>query len=150
VEDDSGDEFFILRALKSVNLESRAVIVRDGEEATDYIFKTGRYQERPSTLDPKVIMLDLCLPKVAGLEVLRLVKEDERTRQIPVVVMTSSDSKFDVDRCYELGANSVFRKSTIIEEFRESLAIAVTYWTQINVHRSDDLMRSGTAVTHGS
>jgi len=90
------------------------------------------------SLDPRVILLDLCLPKVAGLEVLRLVKENSATKHIPVVVMTSSESKFDVDRCYELGANSIFRKGTIIEEFRESLSIAITYWTQVNVLRCHD------------
>jgi len=138
VEDDSGDEFFILRALKSLNMEGRAVIARDGEEATDFIFSTGRYADRSKALDPRVIMLDLCLPKVAGLEVLRLVKENRATKHIPVVVMTSSESKFDIDRCYDLGANSVFRKGTIIEEFRESLSTAISYWTQVNVLRGHD------------
>ena len=138
VEDDSGDEFFIVRALKSLNMEGRAVVARDGEEATDFIFRTGRYAHRSMSLDPRVILLDLCLPKVAGLEVLRLVKENSATKHIPVVVMTSSESKFDVDRCYELGANSIFRKGTIIEEFRESLSIAITYWTQVNVLRCHD------------
>ncbi len=79
-------------------------------------------------------MLDLCIPRVAGLEVLRLIKEDEKTRHIPVVVMTSSDNKTDINRCYELGANSVVKKGRLIEEFRESVALAVTYWTRINVY----------------
>jgi len=134
VEDDSGDEFFILRTLKSLNLESCAVVVHDGEEATDYIFRTGQHASRSESNDPKVIMLDLCIPRVAGLEVLRLIKEDEKTRHIPVVVMTSSDNKTDINRCYELGANSVVKKGRLIEEFRESVALAVTYWTRINVY----------------
>ena len=149
VEDDSGDEFFILRALKSLNMEGRAVIARDGEQATDFIFRTGSFANRSKVLDPRVIMLDLCLPKVAGLEVLRLVKENKATRHIPVVVMTSSDSKTDVDRCYELGANSVFRKGTIIEEFRESLAVAITYWTQVNVLRGQDSLEKETLAPTG-
>lgn len=134
VEDDSGDEFFILRALKSMNMDSNVVVVRDGEEATDFIFRTGRHMTRKESQNPKVIMLDLCIPKVAGLEVLRLIKEDPQTKHIPVVVMTSSESKVDIDRCYELGANSIVRKGRFIEEFRESVAMAVAYWTRVNVY----------------
>jgi len=136
VEDDSGDEFFILRALKSTKMDSSVRVVRDGEEATDYIFRTGNYAARPESANPKVIMLDLCIPKVAGLEVLRLIKENPKTRHIPVVVMTSSESKSDIDRCYELGANSVVRKGRLIEEFRESIALAVAYWSRVNIYHS--------------
>lgn len=134
VEDDSGDEFFILRALKSMNMDSNVVVVRDGEEATDFVFKNGKYANRPPAQNPKVIMLDLCIPKIAGLEVLRLIKENPKTKHIPVVVMTSSESKTDIDRCYELGANSIVRKGRFIEEFRESVAMAVAYWTRVNVY----------------
>lgn len=134
VEDDSGDEFFILRALKAMNMATNVVVVRDGEEATDFIFRTGKHANRPESQNPKVVMLDLCLPKVAGLEVLRLIKEDPKTKHIPVVVMTSSESKDDIDRCYDLGANSIVRKGRFIEEFRESVALAVAYWTRVNVY----------------
>lgn len=135
VEDDSGDEFFILRALKSLNIEANVTVVHDGEEAIDFVFKSGPFANRSEALNPKVIMLDLCIPKVAGLEVLRLIKEDPKTCQIPVVVMTSSESNSDVHRCYELGANSVVRKGRFIEEFRESVALAVAYWTRVNVYQ---------------
>jgi len=131
VEDDSGDEFFILRSLKSLQINSDVIVARDGEEATNYIFRHGEYVNRQG--EPCVIMLDLCIPKIAGLEVLRQIKEDPSTKHIPVVVMTSSESKVDIERCYALGANSVVRKGRFIEEFRESVAVAVTYWTQVNV-----------------
>ncbi len=134
VEDDSGDEFFILRALKSMNMASNVVVVRDGEEAINFIFKSGQFAGRKASQNPKVIMLDLCIPKVAGLEVLRLIKENPETKHIPVVVMTSSESKNDIDRCYDLGANSIVRKGRFIEEFRESVALAVAYWTRVNVY----------------
>ncbi|MBC8064473.1 MAG: response regulator [Chlorobia bacterium] len=134
VEDDSGDEFFILRALKGTHMSSNVVVVRDGEEATDYVFKAGKFSTRSENTNPKVIILDLCLPKIAGLEVLRLIKEDPKTTHIPVVVMTSSESKADIVRCYKLGANSVVRKGRFIEEFRESVALAVVYWTRVNVY----------------
>jgi CheY-like chemotaxis protein len=134
VEDDSGDEFFILRALKSMHMDSNVIVVRDGEEATNYVFKAGPFAARTESTNPKVIMLDLCIPKVAGLEVLRLIKEDPSTKHIPVVVMTSSESKSDIDRCYELGANSVVRKGRFIEEFRESVALSVAYWTRVNIY----------------
>lgn len=134
VEDDSGDEFFILRALKSMQMDSNVIVVRDGEEATNYVFKAGQYAGRAESANPRVIMLDLCIPKVAGLEVLRQIKEDPSTKHIPVVVMTSSESKSDIDRCYELGANSVVRKGRFIEEFRESVALAVAYWTRVNIY----------------
>jgi CheY-like chemotaxis protein len=134
VEDDSGDEFFILRALTSMHMESNVLVVRDGQEAIDYVFRSGQFATRSTASNPKVIMLDLCIPKVAGLEVLRLIKEDQKTKHIPVVVMTSSESKTDIDRCYELGANSVVRKGRLIEEFRESIAIAVAYWSRVNIY----------------
>lgn len=117
-----------------MQMDSNVIVVRDGEEATNYVFKAGQYAGRAESANPRVIMLDLCIPKVAGLEVLRQIKEDPSTKHIPVVVMTSSESKSDIDRCYELGANSVVRKGRFIEEFRESVALAVAYWTRVNIY----------------
>ena len=131
VEDDPDDETLILRALKNSNLSNEITVVRDGAEALDYLFKTGPYADREAG-DPTVVLLDLKLPKVDGLEVLRRVRDDERTRRMPVVVLTSSDEQEDMVRSYDLGANSYVRKPVEFEAFSKAVNNLGLYWLLLN------------------
>src|ERR1044071_9581797 len=106
VEDNPNDVELTLRALQKQNLDGKVFVVRDGAEALDYIFASGNYASRKIDARPKVVFLDLKLPKVDGIEVLRRVKSDERTRAIPVVMLTSSQEEGDVMQTYDLGVNS--------------------------------------------
>src|SRR5258706_365495 len=110
VEDNPNDVELTLRALKKHNLENKVFVVNDGEEALAFIFATGKYATRDVNFPPKVIFLDLKLPKVNGLEVLKKVKSEEKTKTIPVVVITSSQETQDVKECYQLGVNSFIQK----------------------------------------
>ncbi len=121
VEDDPDDEALILRALKKFNVSNEITVVRDGAEAVDYLFKTGPYADREGG-DPAVVLLDLKLPKIDGLEVLRRIRENQRTRNQPVVVLTSSDEQDDMIRSYDLGANSYVRKPVVFEKFSEAVS----------------------------
>src|SRR2546427_10530867 len=106
IEDTPSDVELIMRALKSVNLANKVHVSQDGREALDYLFKVGPNKTNRLTHSPKMILLDLKLPKVDGIEVLRTLKSDERTKEIPVVMLTSSQETRDLDTCYKLGANS--------------------------------------------
>ena len=110
VEDNPDDELLALRALKKSSVPNQVVVVRDGQEALDYVFGTGKYQDRDVRALPKVVFLDLQLPKLNGIEVLRSIRGDERTKRIPVVLLTSSDEIQDMVDCYESGANSYINK----------------------------------------
>jgi CheY-like chemotaxis protein len=131
VEDDPDDEALALRALKQHRLTNDIVVVRDGVEALDYLFCTGPYATRDPE-PPFVVLLDLKLPKLDGLEVLRLLRSDDRTRFVPVVVLTSSDEEQDIMRGYSLGANSYVRKPIDFAQFSEAVRQLGLYWLLLN------------------
>jgi len=132
VEDNPTDAELAMRALKKSNLANKLVWVKDGAEALDFIFATGAYAQRSVMNGPKVILLDLRLPKVDGMEVLRRVKEDARTKAIPVVVLTSSKEDRDVAESYEIGANSYISKPVEFDEFAKVVSELGLYWLLVN------------------
>jgi two-component system response regulator len=131
VEDNPDDEALTLRAFAKNNIGNRIVVVRDGAEALDWLFKRGQYQGR-SEPDPQVVLLDLKLPKIDGLEVLRQVRENPRTKLLPVVILTSSKEESDLLRGYELRANSYIRKPVDFARFVESVRELGMYWLVLN------------------
>lgn len=132
VEDNPADAELTVRALKTHNLANHLEIVRDGAEALDFIFATGAHADRHVQNTPKVILLDLKLPKVDGIEVLRRIKADERTRAIPVVVLTSSREERDVVESYQLGVNSYVVKPVEFDRFARSVSDLGLYWLLVN------------------
>jgi len=132
VEDNPTDVELTLRALKKNNLANKVYVATDGAEALDYLFATGVYKEREIDKKPKVILLDLKLPKVDGLEVLKKIKADERTRNIPVVVLTSSKEEQDRIESYNLGVNSYIVKPVDFEQFSKSVQELGLYWLLLN------------------
>jgi two-component system response regulator len=132
VEDNPDDEALTLRALKQGKIANDVVIVRDGAEALDYLFATGPHSGRDSTAMPAVILLDLKLPKIDGLEVLRRVRNDPRTRLLPVVILTSSKEEKDRVNSYALGANSYIRKPVNFNQFAEAVRQLGLYWLLLN------------------
>ncbi len=132
VEDNPTDAELATRALKKSNLANKLVWVKDGAEALDFLFATGAYSQRSVPDVPKVILLDLRLPKVDGLEVLRRVKGDERTRTIPVVVLTSSKEDRDVAESYKFGVNSYISKPVEFDAFAKTVAELGMYWLLVN------------------
>lgn len=132
VEDNPQDAEFTMRALKTHNLTNRLLHVRDGAEALEYLFGTGRYSNHNPDIIPKMVLLDLRLPKVDGIEVLRRMRGDERTRLIPVVVLTSSQEESDRVESYRLGANSFVVKPVEFESFSDAVIKLGLYWLLIN------------------
>jgi two-component system, response regulator len=132
VEDNARDEALTLRALKKSNIANEVVVVRDGVEALDYLFGTGTHADRDTSVQPQVILLDLKLPKLDGLQVLQRLREDERTRRLPVVVFTSSNEEEDIIGSYNLGANSYVRKPVDFEHFVEATKQLGLYWLVLN------------------
>jgi len=132
VEDNPADAELALRALKKHNLANRVVHVSDGEEALDYIFARGAFSARSVENGPKVILLDLKLPKVDGLEVLRVLKSDPRTRLFPVVVLTSSREEQDIIESYRLGVNSYIVKPVDFDQFLAAVKEIGWYWLLLN------------------
>jgi two-component system response regulator len=132
VEDNPDDELLTLRALKKSNVLNDVVVARDGAEALDYLFGTGDYAGRDTSLTPQVVLLDLKLPKMDGLDVLRRLRADGRTRLLPVVVLTSSDEEQDIVDSYMLGANSYIRKPVDFAQFTESVRQLGLYWLVLN------------------
>jgi len=132
VEDSPNDAELILRALTSLKLVNKIYLVKDGEEALEFIFRTGRYASRDNSTPLKVILLDLKLPKVNGLEVLAKIKADESTKMIPVVVVTSSQEDFDLKEAYKLGVNSYIVKPIESSNFLKALSEAGLYWLVLN------------------
>jgi CheY-like chemotaxis protein len=132
VEDNPNDEELTLRALRKNNLANRVHVVRDGAEALEFIFATGPYSDRKVENGPKVILLDLKLPKVDGLEVLRRIKSDDRTKLTPVVVLTSSREERDVVESYKLGVNSYMVKPVDFDQFIQAVSQLGLYWLLLN------------------
>jgi two-component system response regulator len=132
VEDNPDDEILTLRAMKKNNIVNEIVVARDGAEALDFIFATGAYSERDAALMPQVILLDLNLPKMGGLEVLRRIRENERTALLPVVILTSSKEEKDLVESYRLGANSYIRKPVDFKQFSEAIRQLGLYWLVLN------------------
>jgi CheY-like chemotaxis protein len=132
VEDNADDEALTVRALKKNNVTNDLVIARDGVEALDYVFGTGAYSGRDTSVLPGLVLLDLKLPRIDGLEVLRRMRGDERTKRIPVVVLTSSKEEQDVIRSYDLGANSYIRKPVNFNQFTEAVRQLGLYWLVLN------------------
>ena len=132
VEDNPKDELLTLRTLKKCNLANEIVVVRDGAEAIEYLFGQGESPGREGDNLPTVVLLDLKLPKIDGLGVLRRIRADERTRLLPVVILTSSDEEKDIIASYELGANSYVRKPVAFGDFGRAIADLGRYWLITN------------------
>jgi two-component system response regulator len=132
VEDNASDEELTLRAFRKSNIGNRVVVLRDGAEALDYFFLRGAHAGRPANEIAQVVLLDLKLPKIDGLDVLRALRADERTRLIPVVILTSSAEDQDLIRSYGLGANSYVRKPVDFTQFVEAVRQLGLYWLVIN------------------
>jgi two-component system response regulator len=132
VEDNPDDEALTLRALKKNNITNEVVVVRDGAEALDYFFATGAFAGRDTSELPQVTLLDLKLPKVDGLEVLRRLRADERTRLAPIVILTSSNEEQDRLKGYGLGANSYVRKPVDFDQFINAVRQLGLYWLLLN------------------
>jgi len=132
VEDNPDDEALTLRAFKKHNITNEVVVAHDGAEALEYLFGTGRYAGRDLEVMPQLILLDLKLPKVDGLEVLRQLRADDRTRLLPVVVLTSSTEERDLVESYRLGANSYVRKPVDFTQFVEAARQLGLYWLLMN------------------
>ena len=132
VEDNDDEAELAIRELKKHNLANDLLRVKDGEEALEFIFASGRYEGRDVECPPKVILLDLKMPKVDGIEVLRAVRKDERTKKIPVVVLTSSNEEKDIVSAYELGVNSYIVKPIDFNKFSNSIKEIGYYWLVLN------------------
>ena len=132
VEDNPQDEMLILRALKKINLVNQVDVARDGQQALDYLFGEGEFAARVEEKGPAVVLLDIGLPRLSGLEVLARLRADPRTRLLPVVILTSSDEERDRLKSYESGANSFVRKPLDFAEFVETVARLGVYWLATN------------------
>ena len=133
IEDNPDDQDLTLRALRKNQIKSRVVVVSDGAEALDYLFARGAHADRDVESDPNLVLLDLKLPKVDGLEVLEKLRQHERTRHLPVVVLTSSSQQSDICSAYNLGANSFIRKPVDFAEFTEAVRQLGLYWLGLNI-----------------
>ena len=132
VEDNPDDEALAVRALKKNHVLNEVIVVRDGAEALHYLYGTGKYEGRDVAKQPEVVLLDLKLPKMDGLEVLRRIRADERTMYLPVVVLTSSNAQKDLVESYRLGANAYVRKPVEFEEFSEAVSQVGLFWLILN------------------
>jgi len=136
VEDNPDDEELILLSLEESRVKNKVVVVHDGAEALDYLFCTGQYSDRDPDQLPEVVLLDLKLPKLDGHQVLERIRAHPRTRLLPVVILTSSDTEKDIVRSYERGANSYVRKPLDFGEFSEAIKQLGLYWVIMNVSAS--------------
>jgi two-component system response regulator len=134
VEDNPDDEILTLRALKKANVANRIEVVRDGAEALDFVFGAGDHAGRDTSDMPQLILLDLKLPKVSGLQVLERIRSDERTKRIPVVILTSSTEEVDIKTGYDLHVNSFVSKPVNFQEFSDVVQRLGMYWLLVNQH----------------
>jgi len=132
VEDNPDDEALTLRSLNKSNVVNEIVTARDGAEALDYLYGTGQFAGRDTSIMPELVLLDLKLPKVDGMDVLRHIRKDERTRLLPVVILTSSDEERDLVESYKLGANSYVRKPVDFTQFANAVVQLQLYWMVLN------------------
>ncbi len=132
VEDNPSDEKLTLRAFKKSGVANEVVVVRDGAEALDYLFATGKYSQRDPRLLPAVVMLDLMLPRIEGFEVLRRVRANELTKCVPIVILSASKEKEDIARGYAFGANAYVRKPVDFGEFAEAAKTLGLFWLLLN------------------
>ena len=132
VEDNPTDEKLTVRAFKRCPVPHEIVVARDGAEALDYVFSTGPYAGREPPHDLRLVLLDLMLPRISGIDVLRRLRADERTRSLPVVVLTASREDEDVINTYRFGANAYVRKPVDFLEFAEAAATIGTFWLSLN------------------
>jgi CheY-like chemotaxis protein len=132
VEDNPDDELLTLMAFKDNNIKNEVIVARDGEEALDYLFGTGKYKDRNPMFLPQIILLDLKLPKIDGLEVLKQIRSNELTKLLPVVILTSSKEDIDIINSYQLGANSYIRKPVDFEQFSDAIKQLGLYWLVLN------------------
>jgi CheY-like chemotaxis protein len=132
VEDNPDDEILTLRALKKANIANRIEVVRDGAEALDFVFCAGNYAGRDINELPQLILLDLKLPKVSGLQVLERIRADERTKRVPIVILTSSTEPVDIKTGYDLHVNSFVSKPVNFQEFSEVVQRLGLYWLLVN------------------
>ena len=132
VEDNPDDEALTMRALKQSKLANEIIITRDGNEALEFMFGTGKFEGRDVSHTPAVVLLDLKLPKLSGLEVLERLRADPRTKLVPVVVLTSSSEDEDMLRSYQLGANSYVRKPVVFGKFADAVSQLGLYWVLLN------------------
>jgi two-component system, response regulator len=132
VEDNPDDEALALRAFAKINISNRIIVARDGVEALDYLFATGAHAGRDESSDPSVVLLDLKLPKIDGLAVLKKIRENDATKILPVVILTSSKEEQDLVQGYNLGANSYVRKPIDFNEFVQAVSQLGVYWLLIN------------------
>ncbi|HTR80946.1 MAG TPA: response regulator [Bacteroidota bacterium] len=132
VEDNSDDQILTTTALKEAKILNEVVIAQDGEEALDFLFGTGAYKNRDTAITPQVVLLDLKLPKLNGMEVLERIRSDSRTKLLPVVILTSSKEEKDVVNGYKLGANSFIQKPVDFHQFTEAVRQLGLYWMLLN------------------
>ncbi len=132
VEDNPTDAELTLRALRAKGLRNEFVVAKDGQEALDFLFAQGAYADRDVRNGPNLVLLDLRLPKVDGIGVLEKMKSDERTKKIPVVVLTSSRQEPDIEKCYQLGANSYIVKPVDFDKFADAVSEVGLYWLLLN------------------
>lgn len=132
VEDNPDDEELTIRTLEKNNILNEVVVARDGSDALDYLFGSGKYSKRDTTIMPVIVMLDIKLPKISGLEVLRQIRSDKRTKLLPVVILTSSDEERDLIESYQLGANSYVRKPVDFTQFQIAVQQLALYWILLN------------------
>lgn len=132
VEDNPDDEALTLRAFSKNKIANPVIVARDGVEALDYLFGTGNHAGRDATIMPAVVLLDLKLPRIDGLEVLRRIRAHERTALLPVVVLTTSKEQQDILEAYRLGANSYIRKPVDFERFIQAVGLLGVYWLSLN------------------
>jgi two-component system response regulator len=132
VEDNLNDAELVIRALRKINLANYLVHVKDGAEALDFLFAKGEFAEREITQTPRVILLDIKMPRVDGIEVLRQIKSNEETKLIPVVIMTSSKEEQDIIKSYELGVNSFVVKPVDFKDFAKAVSDLGLYWVLTN------------------
>jgi two-component system response regulator len=132
VEDNEYEAKLAIHSLKKHNMSNNLVHLKNGQQAADFIFATGGYSDRDISVQPKIILLDINLPRVNGFDILRMIKNDERTKSIPVVILTSSGDSRDIAEGYSLGANSYMVKPVEFESFSKTINELGLYWTMLN------------------